>query len=785
MPIVSAPIPNFINGVSQQPFALRLASQAEYQENGYASVVEGLTKRPPTEHVAKLNSGDYSSAYMHMINRDAVERYVVAITDGDIKVYDFQGNEKTVNKPDGVGYLSVNDAATEFSAVTIADYTFIVNKTQTVSLDANTTTQNDPAAIVWIRQGNYSTDYVIDLDGPGTVNASHTTADNDGSLIQTDYIADQLVADINGTNGYTAEQYGSVIHIYRSDGADFDVDVSDSFGGLGMVLVKDEIQDFSGLPGKAPDGFQVEVVGSPTNNFDNYFVQYDTKSGASTGVWKEIPKPGRQDALDASTMPHALVRESDGTFTFRQIEWNKVVCGDDKTSPHPSFVDFKMNDIFFYRNRLGFISDENVVFSRSGDFFNFYRETVTDVLDTDPIDVAVSHVKVSILNHAIPFNESLLLFSDQTQFIIGGNELLTPRTVAINQTTEFETNNKARPVGAGRYVYFVAPKGDFSTVREYYTDGDTEGNDANDVTSHVPKYIKGDVFKLAASTNENAMIALSGTDRNVAYVYQWYHDDGGGKVQSSWHKWAWADGEKVLNAEFIQSTLWIVVQRSDGLYLEKMDVEPGKLDTGLDFRILLDRRVTADDCTLSYDSSTDKTTITLPYPEDGDLQVVGDGSGSIAGGFVVNHTVVDSTNITVPGDKTSGGFFVGRVYTMKYGFSPLILREEAPGGGTVANTEGRLQVRRMLINYADSGYFKIRVTPFRRDTYEYVFTGRVIGSAKTALGTGGIETGTFRFPIMANNFNVDIEIINDSPFPCRFLNADWEAMYIARAVRMG
>ncbi|GGD03438.1 hypothetical protein GTQ45_01980 [Pyruvatibacter mobilis] len=788
MAIISAPIPNLINGVSQQPFALRLASQAELQENCYSSIVEGLTKRPPTEHVAKLADGDHSSAYVHMINRDSTERYIAILGDQSIRVFDFDGNEKTVNTPDGVAYLGAASPATSFSAVTIADYTFIVNKTKTVAMDASVqATQQDPAALVWVRQGNYSTDYKVELSGPADVTAAYTTPDNDGSLIQTDHIAEQLCTAIDGVNGYSCERFGSSLHISRADGADFNLSTEDSFADLALQSIKDEVQTFDELPPRAKHGFQVEIVGSPVNGFDNYYVEYDDGNGArQVGVWIEIPKPGRDIRFDAATMPHSLVRESDGTFTFKANEWNDCVAGDEETAPEPSFVGFRINDIFFYRNRLGFISDENVVFSRSGDFFHFWRETVTSILDTDPIDVAVSHVKVSILRHAVPFNESLLLFSDQTQFVVGANEYLTPRTAAINQTTEFETNLRSRPVGAGRFVYFVAPKGSYSTVREYYTDGDTKQNDATDITAHVPKLIPGDVFKLAASANESVMIALTEDKADRIYVYQWYFADGGEKVQSAWHEWTWADGEKILNADFVVSTLWIVVQRSDGLYLERMDIEPGKTDEDLGFRVHLDRRITDADCQMVYDPITDRTTITLPYAEENELQIVGRGTvEELPGGFIKSHEVVSPTTIKTMGDVTGGGFFVGRKYVKRYKFSPLVLREEAPGGGVIANTDGRLQLRRMTLNFADSGYFRVQVTPFRRSPYEYVFSGRVVGSARSPLGQGGIETGKFRFPIMANNFNVDIEIVNDSPFPSRFLNADWEAQYIVRSQRMG
>lgn len=46
MSLISSSIPNFVNGVSQQPFTLRLSSQLDAQENGISTVSEGLMKRP-------------------------------------------------------------------------------------------------------------------------------------------------------------------------------------------------------------------------------------------------------------------------------------------------------------------------------------------------------------------------------------------------------------------------------------------------------------------------------------------------------------------------------------------------------------------------------------------------------------------------------------------------------------------------------------------------------------------------------------------------------------------
>ena len=104
--LISSSIPNLVNGVSQQPFTLRLSSQAELQENGLSTTSQGLKKRPPTKHLKKIISGSLGNAYIHTINRDESERYVVVVTNGDLRVYDLLGNQKTVNFPNGKSYLS-------------------------------------------------------------------------------------------------------------------------------------------------------------------------------------------------------------------------------------------------------------------------------------------------------------------------------------------------------------------------------------------------------------------------------------------------------------------------------------------------------------------------------------------------------------------------------------------------------------------------------------------------------------------------------------------------------
>jgi hypothetical protein len=81
MPLINTSVSNLIQGVSQQPDAVRFSGQCEEQENALPSIVDGLQKRPGCQHVATLLSAASldANAKVHFIERDTDERYVVIV----------------------------------------------------------------------------------------------------------------------------------------------------------------------------------------------------------------------------------------------------------------------------------------------------------------------------------------------------------------------------------------------------------------------------------------------------------------------------------------------------------------------------------------------------------------------------------------------------------------------------------------------------------------------------------------------------------------------------------
>jgi len=784
--LISSSIPNLLNGVSQQADTVRLPNQFEIQENGLSDVVFGLGKRPPTEHIAKLSNDTNTNSKIHIINRDSTEQYVVIITNGGIKVYDLDGVEKTVIAP-SLTYLNSTSPILDINLVSVADYTFVVNKDITVLKSGNVTAARPSEALFYVKNGQYKTSYKIKIDG--VEKASYETLDNSNSAnassITTDNIATELFNDLNsaGLSGYSITRDGSIIHLVKNTGT-FTADVSDGIGGDGLILIKDKTNSFTDLPYKGVVGFTVEIAGDNGSEYDNYYVNWNGTA------WVETVKSGIDNNINSNTLPHLLIRTADGNFRFTKADgssyvingttykvptYNPRTCGDSETSPDPSFVGKQIADVFFYRNRLGIISNENVVFSKAGEFFTFYPETVTTVLDDDAIDISVSHNRVSNLKYAVALNEELLLFSDQTQFLLKPEEVLTAKTVSINQATEYEIDPTCQPIPIGQNVYFAFKRGQYAGVKEYFLSVDLQTKEALDTTINIPRYIKGNLYSLRGSTTENTIFGFATGERNIIHVYKFYFDNQNKALQRSWSKYVFPTADVLLDGSAIENYFYLVVKRADGTYLEKINLKTNEVDTDLNFPVLLDRKVLV---TGVYNSGANTTTWTLPYPATQTRSIILGGSWNtqMRGR---NITVLNSTSttLTATGNYSTAAAYVGLNYKFKFKFSTIYMREQKATGNTSTISTGRLQLKKLNLIYADTGFFKVILTPRARTASIYPFTGQILGSAAFILGQPILESGEFKVPVQCRNTDIEIEIESESYLPCNFLSTEWQGLY--------
>ena len=920
MALVSKNIPNLINGVSQQPAALRLESQGEVQENGFSDVVDGLKKRPPTKFLKKLvdTNGDVLSnlddAFFHTYKRSDTEQYQVIITSKEVTetvddvdvttivktiyVYDIDGNlvyESGVGNTDDTNYLP--DDPKNITATSVADATFIVNKTQPVEMSdvKDPPEPSGNSALVYLKSVNYGRDYGLTLKSK-TTNSDDLTAaaqtnnsttgtagnNNDDQLKVSTIVNDlrtSLLASSNSNNSQgsniqdthnvpTAEEFrfetynppmplsirqftvpqtfidvgthtrfvvtmGSTVIPYDVDGShgwywyvengniagmqipesyidtyswdndenysyhwvrpqitvtllnanavldvvlspasygeepyfvinspeagtfgDFSIVATDDDGGVNLKAFKGTAKSFTDLPNQCINNYRLGVIGDNQKKEDDFHVVFEGDAGS--GFWRETVAAGLQNDFDLTTMPHTLRQLDDGSFKFGVAEdtsgnnWACRKAGDDNTNPVPSFVGQKITDIFFHRNRLGVLAGENVIFSEAGGYLNFFRTTVRTLLDSDPIDVSVSQNEVAELKAAVPIQDNLLLFSDLNQFTLSAAQLLTPAEVTIDQSTKYECDLTATPVGAGTSVFFATKSGGFSGVREFFTKTDTEIKDAPEITSHVPKYIQGQITDIKASSNEDMLVALTDADKTECYIYKWYNSSEE-RLQSSWSKWKFGEDKNIASVYFNNADLYFTFE--DGSY-EKMDLAQ------LDNPVFLDHQVEITNFGQGY-APTDGIAIS----EEGyDLGAYSD----------TNDTVMNYLD----GTKS---ITVGVPYTFKYQVSEQVFKPVQGDSTKLA----RFQLRKMSFNFSNTGKFDVTVDSIGRDPSVKTFTGRILGTPDNILGQAAVvPEGSFAVGVQSKPETTKITITNDTHLPSVFQSAEWEGFVVLRNQRL-
>lgn len=621
--------------------------------------------------------------------------------------------------------------------------------------------------------------------------------------------------------GVTIARSGSVLHLTSSSA--ITIAANDARANADITAITGSVQAFTELPTIAPEGYQVEIVGDPGNKFDGYYVKFVPRSGTfGEGSWQETVSPGVEYKINPATMPHLLVRlpTTPATFWFGPANgatagvapntvtiptWGQRTAGDYDTAPDPSFIGFPIQDVFIYKNRLGILADENIVLSRAREFFGFFPETVTAVLDSDPIDLAASNNRVSILRYAIPYQDELIIFSDQMQFRFNAAEtVLTPSTAQITVLTSYEMDPNCRPVQVQGTIVFCQANGQWAQFREFSVRaaGTALQADAADLALHVSSYVPSEVFKLAVNDTGNAWFAVSAKTgyRKRIYVHKYFYRNSGSGVeraQNSWSFWEFNGADEILSILCVEEVLYVLARYDTEVWLEKLSVTDRISDaTPAPYPLLLDRMVSTTTATPaairvaagSHNATTNITTWTLPYTIRATTQAWSGFAPTTNGGVLLGQAN-SGTTITAFGDWSATPVFFGERFNFRYRFSRFKLMREV-GGAKVAANVLRTQIRHAKLRYHESYFFKVVVTAERRDAASYVFDGTTLGSINSLVGSAlnqaeadasRYNEGVFRIPIVSRGERAFVEIQNDTPHPCKFSTCEWVGMLSGQA----
>jgi len=618
---------------------------------------------------------------------------------------------------------------------------------------------------------------------------AETTVSADSILanLKTEILDHNNSAVDSGSTGFTVEQIGNGLYIKRTDAA---FNISTPVSELLNVLT-DEVQDVADLPKQCKHGYVVKVRNS-ANDEDDYYVKFIASNNLSgDGVWEECNKPQRRIAFDKSTMPIQLVRTSATLFTLSQVDYEDCGVGDQFTAPKPSFISTvsgqdedtvtasrTINKMLFFRNRLVFLSDENVIMSRPGDFFNFWPKSAVAASAEDPIDLSCSSEYPAVVFDGIQVNTGLVLFTKNQQFMLTtDSDVLSPLTAKINALSTYNFNFKTNPVSLGTTIAFLDNAGKFTRMFEMASvlrEGEPVIIEQSKVISKLfPKDIN-----LIANSRENSFIVFAEKGGTSLYGFR-YFTAGEKRIMQSWITWELSGN--IQHICMLDDAVYAVVRNGTTDVMQKFNLKLSGESTetitndSKIYRVYLDNISSVTTAGNTYDSSTNKTTFAKPNGFAGTNQLVA--YDIDAGNDLGSYTpiTVNGSNLEITGNWSGQTFLIGYLYEMEVEFPKFYVTQQS-GDKFVSDVQSNLVIHRVKLNFGPLGAYDTKVKRLGKtdydETHESTFADQY-NANKLAIDTEQEVT----VPIYERNKNYTLILKSSKPTPATLYSLAWEGDY--------
>lgn len=633
------------------------------------------------------------------------------------------------------------------------------------------------------------------------------------------------------------EQIGNGLYITRPlTGGSFNGTFNASTPNSELLNVfTDKVADVGDLPKECKHGYVLQVSNSDSATEDDYYVKFfghNDRDGP--GVWEECPKPGTKILYEKTTMPIDLIRTADGNFrltfldntnyiinsvTYTTESWEPALAGDTDpegagTNPWASFVGKTITKMLFFRNRLCLLSDENVVMSQPGDFFNFWGKSAIQVSPQDVIDLSASSEYPAIIYDGIQVASGLVLFTKNQQFMLTtDSDVLSPTTAKINSLSTYNFNHRTNPISLGTSLGFLDNAGKYSRFLEM-TSVVREGEPLVLDQSKVVGDLFAKDLRIISNSRENSVVFFSKYQDSTLYGFR-YHTTADKRLQQAWFTWEF--GSDIQYHCVLDDAIYVVLKTDDDPnkdVLVRLDIKlTDTSDTVSDLNETVGPTLTADDIeyrihldhttvcttganTLTYNATTNKTTFTLPsdYPvvSGGQLAVYvlennASGADNTFQGMTANASL-SGTTVTLDGNwktyiNASGttvtptfSWVLGYIFDMKVEFPTIHYQKPQQDGKFRSEKQGSLIVHRAKLSLGDSGLYKTTLQRKGKTDYTQIIEP-TIADAYDANQIALTQESTKTIPIYERNTNATLILESSHATPATLFSMTWEGDY--------
>ena len=687
---------SFLQGVSQQTPQERGDGQLGAQVNMVSDIAAGLRRRGGIKFDRVLNNIEAGS-YIRLVEL-AGTTYIIIVEVG-------LGKVSVINYLTGATTTFTNTYFQASSKVSIKstisrDNFFILNTEKVPEKVVSGSAGKNPNRYGYysIRSSAFSKWFNFEISHPniGTKVISFKTADSTAENATPEWVATTLVTEIQADSALNAllnvTRLGTTVAIeVKSTSDERLLDCQSSTGniyvgcsGANRVINK---ADLMGTLPPILDGF-ILAVGNTGNSA---YYQYED----STKRWLEVAQ--YEQPYTFSNTPYYISINSSGTPVLTNLSIQPRKAGDDENNPLPKFVGYGITGIGAYQSRLVLLSGSYVNMSKTTEFDQFMRTTVTELLDDDAIEVSNAGLSSAQFEYCIAYNKDLVLISQNQQAVVpANNTVLTPKTAVIYPSTKVELSLACEPQVVTRSLYYAYQRGStYYQVGEFIPNTYTDAQYFNqNLTDHIPLYAQGVCKHMATSTTNNMVVFLADTSEVLINQYYWAGEE---RAQMAFHKWTYP--HPVVYAAFQQEFLITFMEVGDDLIIGTQNVQLNQLD--------------------------DKP---VPYLDLYEYVTITDGVGTLPSRLVGQEFIaviyddlnmrhkeviytVDGSTIKCPYD---GVLALGTRYTSMYKLTPPFVKDENGKVVGGANTT----INSLTMEFKNTGTFNVHVRDTMGQAYE-------------------------------------------------------------------
>lgn len=718
------------------------------------------------------------------------------------------------------------------SAVTgIGKYVFIAGNTivpSYVGTDAWGDVSNQSRATFWVRGGAYSRTFKITLtlnsgaiitaqyktvssSYPGsldtsdipvykpdgvTVDPAYQKAVNDrvnaynsaqiawigtaAADITPENIAQKLVASL-AAQGVSATRVGGTVCV--TDNRIVDVAGDDGGDGsllraVGNTVTAPELVSAVHLAGKI-----VKVRPTHSNGDNAFYLKATPKNPSATGftdvTWTEaagyVMQPStvfvmgtvQNGVLYLAGSNTGLTALVGGTHP--RFEPNAV--GDMFTTPLPAFFGKRIDYLGVHQDRLIIGSGAVLMFSKPGDYFNWFRLSVLTVADNDPWEAYALGAEDDTITSSTTYERNLVLHGKRYWYEVSGRVPVNPKTSSITTGAAYKDANVAPPIVSGNYTLYAKYSGlpgkEKASLHQVQAGLVQDSPESTEVSQQLDDYLKGKPVQVTAIEAPNYVFLRTDSYRYGLYVYG-YMDQlpSGTRVLDNWHRWEWnplVGGVIGLSSRNQDLLVYTVKESAEGIWVacESFSLSSGVAD----------------------------------YPYLDSLRKL----SSIGTGFI--KATGQFADACVAFENSSTLRFIGRRFAEReeldrYGNSGLLWVGHAFAGLVTptnpfitdrngrAILSGRLTLGRVRLTVENTGGFNVDVVASGLTRRVVDFDGRILRRPGNILGQQAITSTTVSVPIGKEVRECSYTITSRDWLPLTVTAIEWEGQFFNNVSRV-